>query len=84
MTVQKAIARNLTCLVTEHDVNITRMCKELMMSRTSVYKYMSGMETPSLVNAWLLAEYFGITLNDLTDGADRVGRRINKRGEKQC
>lgn len=80
MTLQQAFMRNLNCLICEHNTNITRMTKEVGISRTNMYRFMNGQGLPNLHTAWLIAEYFRCGIDDLLEGADM--HCPNARGEK--
>ena len=74
MKLAEALSRNLKCLVAEHDMNIAQMSKELRISRTNMHRYMNGDAVPGLNIAWLIAEYFGVSLDELIEGTDRCER----------
>lgn len=75
MRLTEALSRNLKCLVAEHNTNITQISKELRISRTNMYRYMNGDAIPGLDIAWLIAEYFGVSLDELIEGTDRYDRK---------
>ena len=75
MRLAEAFRRNLKCLIAEHNVNVKEMAETLHISRTNIYRYINEDTVPTLDIAWLIAEYFGITIDELCEGADRCDRR---------
>ena len=61
------ILDNIKRLCREHKTNITNMEKEVGLGFGTVYKW--GKVSPSVDNLKLVADYFGVTVDDLlSDG----------------
>lgn len=57
------ILDNIKRLCREHKTNITNMEKEVGLGFGTVYKW--GKVSPSVDNLKLVADYFGVTVDDL-------------------
>ena len=59
------ILDNIKRLCREHKTNITNMEKEVGLGYGTVYKW--GKVSPSVDNLKLVADYFGVTIDQLMD-----------------
>lgn len=59
------ILDNIKRLCREHKTNITNMEKEVGLGFGTVYKW--GKVSPSVYNLKLVADYFGVTIDQLMD-----------------
>ena len=64
-------SENLTNLMSEHDISNSALGKELGVSHESVRQWKSGKMFPTIDKANKLAEFFGVTLDEL------LGKRLD-------
>ena len=64
-------SENLTNLMSEHDISNSALGKELGVSHESIRQWKSGKMFPTIDKANKLAEFFGVTLDEL------LGKRLD-------
>lgn len=68
------ILDNVKRLCREHGTNITDLEKAVGIGTGSIYKW--GKSSPSVISAKLVADFFGITVDDLL--TDQSARDVDK------
>lgn len=62
---KRIFRNNMIYYITKLDINIADMAEDLGMSRATIYKYFEGETLPNLHKAYLIANYFECTIDDL-------------------
>lgn len=60
-----SLGRNLTILMYDHKVNKMELAERIGVSPSMISKTLSGEKTPSVEKCAKIAEFFGITLDEL-------------------
>ena len=63
-------AKNLKGLMKSENVTQTELAKEIGVAQSAVSAWVSGQKEPSLINLWLLADYFGVEIDFLVGRKD--------------
>ena len=56
---------NLKYLLSSQNYTVTTLAKALDCTRDTIYKWLDGTYQPTLLNACKVAEFFGVTLDEL-------------------
>lgn len=70
ITDKEAFGRRLRDLMLEKRVNQTTLAKDTGISKSNLSQYMSGRTAPTDVNQQILADYFGITVEELCNPSE--------------
>lgn len=59
------ISENLKLLMKESNVNQLTLSKKIGVAQSAVSAWMSGKKEPSITSLWLLADFFGCSVDEL-------------------
>jgi len=66
---KRTLGRNVERLMDARRMSYTDMAKAARMSRTGVFKIVDGTSNASMESLFAIADFFGVTLNDLFTSA---------------
>ncbi len=56
---------NLKQLMKESNITQTELSKNIGVSQSAISNWLKGVKEPSLTSLWLVADYFGYTIDEL-------------------
>lgn len=62
---KRIFRNNMIYYIAKLDINIGGMAEDLGMSRATIYKYLEGETLPNIHKAYMIANYFECTIDDL-------------------